>query len=109
MPVKVLEREVSKKWVEAHIAGHKGDYAFRIHDCPWSAKPFDCILFTSAGISWALEFKVDRRKSFRYTIEELPTHQLRALQGFRDGKSRKSKVVIYHMITDTWHEMEVIA
>ena len=102
----VLERDISKKWVEAHLASHQGDYAFRIHDCPWQAKPFDCFLLTDK-VSWAIEFKVDRRKLFRYTIDELPTHQRRALLAFQNGRSRRSKVVIYHMITETWHELEV--
>lgn len=104
--MRVLEREISKKWVASHLSCHKGDYAFRIHDCPWQAKPFDCLLFTDKVV-WALEFKVDRRKSFRYKISELPTHQRRALECFSNGKTRRSKVVVYHMAADTWHELEV--
>lgn len=102
----VLEREISKRWVGEYLACNKGDYAFRIHDCPWQAKPFDLFLFTPK-ITWAIEFKVDRRKIFRYKIEELPMHQHRALRAFMNGKSRKSKVVVYHEATGTWHELEV--
>lgn len=104
--MRVLERDISKKWVEHHLSCHEGDYAFRIHDCPWQAKPFDCFLFTPK-VSWAIEFKVDRRKTFRYTIDELPMHQRRALKAFANGKSRRSKIVVYHLQTETWHELEV--
>ena len=103
---RILERDISKKWIAAHLASNEGDYAFRIHDCPWEAKKFDYLLFTSQ-VTWALEFKVDRRKKLRYTIEELPNHQLRALKEFSNGISRRSKMVVYHLETDTWHETEV--
>lgn len=104
--MRVLERDIAKKWVEGHLASHPGDYAFRIHDCPWEAKKFDYFLFTRKVV-WALEFKVDRRKSFRYQINELPLHQKKALKDFSNGKERRSKVVIYHVAGNAWHEMEV--
>ena len=104
--MRVLEREISKKWVERHLASHPRDYAFRIHDCPWEAKKFDYFLF-GPKVAWALEFKVDRRKVFRYTIDELPAHQKRALKEFQNGRDRRSKVIVYHMAGNTWHEMEV--
>jgi len=104
---KVLERDISKKWIAAHLKDNPGDYAFRIHDCPWEAKKFDYLLFTANGVSFALEFKVDRRKKYRYTIDEVPMHQMSALEGFKNGTNRRSKVVVYHVETDTWYETEV--
>lgn len=104
--MRILEREISKKWVETHLASHPRDYAFRIHDCPWEAKKFDYFLFSSK-VAWALEFKVDRRVSFRYSIEELPKHQKAALLDFSNGKTRRSKVIVYHVAGNAWHEMEV--
>lgn len=102
----VREREISKSWVKEYLAGYVGCYAFRIHDCPWQAKPFDMFIF-APKVTWAIEFKVDRRKAYRYTIDELPMHQLRALREFSNGSSRQSKVVVYHEQTKTWHELEV--
>lgn len=104
---RVLERDISKKWIADHLRAYPEDYAFRIHDCPWEAKKFDYFLF-SKNVVFALEFKVDRRKKFRYTIDELPQHQFRALKEFKNSTTRQSKVVVYHLETDTWHQLEVL-
>lgn len=104
---RVLEREISKKWISSHLALHPGDYAHRIVDTPWGgAKPFDWFLFCGND-SIALEFKVDRRKNLLYSILELPLHQKKALEGFANGKNRRSKVMVFHMVTESWHELEV--
>ncbi len=103
--MKVLERDISKKWIEGHLHDHPDDYAHRIIDTPWGgAKPFDWFLFCD-GIVWALEFKVDRRVKFAYTIDQLPAHQHSELLKFTNGQSRRSKVLIYH--DGTWHTLEV--
>lgn len=104
--MRILERDMSKRWIERHVKMHKNDYPFRIHDCPYERKPFDYLLFCGE-VTWAIEFKVDRRKKFRYKIEELPLHQDRELRLFSNGKSRRSKVVVYHVHSNEWHEMEV--
>lgn len=103
----VLEREVSKKWIASHLLSSPEDYAYRIHDCPWGRKNFDAFLM-SGSILWAIEFKVDRRKTYKYSISEIEGHQLSALKDFSNGGTRRSKVVVYHAATDTWHEMEVL-
>jgi len=100
------EREVSKKWVAAHLRLHPQDYFLRLHDCPWGAKLFDAVIFCGKT-AIALEFKVDRRKSWRYTLKELPPHQKRELALFSNGTTRRSKVVVYHVETRAWFEMEV--
>lgn len=105
---KVLEREISKKWVSAYLKDNPGAYAFRIHDCPWEAKKFDYIILNGDGAAFATEFKVDRRKTYAYTIEELPNHQRRALNEFRNGNTRRSQVVVYHVVTDRWYILEVL-
>ena len=103
----VLERDISKKWIHDHLRDHPADYAYRIIDTPWGgAKPFDWFLFCE-GIAWALEFKVERRKTFKYSISELPAHQYSELLKFMNGKERKSQVVIYHESTEEWHTLEI--
>ena len=101
--MKVLEREISKEWIRDHLRDHPLDYAFRIHDCPWGRKNWDAFLFTP-GVCWAVEFKVDRRKAFQYTLDELPAHQHSELLKFVNGTDRKAKVVIYHPGSKEWHE-----
>ena len=103
--MKVLEREVSKRWVKAHLKEHPHDYYLRHHDCPWGVKPYDATLFCGK-ITWAIEFKVDRRKKFAYTLSELPSHQLSALRAFKNGSQRRSKVVVFHSETSTWFQLE---
>jgi hypothetical protein len=105
---KVLERDISKQWIATYLKAHPGAYAFRIHDCPWEAKKFDYLIFGEDGISFATEFKVDRRQKYRYTIDELPNHQRKALEQFKNGNTRRSQVVVYHVVTETWHKLEVL-
>jgi hypothetical protein len=105
--MKVLERDISKKWIAAHLKLHPGDYAYRIIDTPWGgAKPFDWFLFCG-NMTFAIEFKVDRRKKFKYSISEIMPHQRSELLKFHNGKERMSKVIVYHPDSDQWFEIEV--
>ena len=103
---RVLERKLSREWISEHLLAHPGDYALRLHDCPHEPKKFDWLLF-SEKVAWAIEFKVDRRKRFKYSISELPAHQKRELELFSNGRTRRSTVVVYHPEERAWHKLEV--
>jgi len=101
------ERDLMKKWAEEHLKKHPEDYWLRIPDGMYgNFKPADGILFCG-NTSWMLEFKVDRRKTYKYSLKEVPDHQMMELKRFDNGTDRKSVVVVYHIEKKEWHVIPV--
>lgn len=102
------ERDVMKDWAAAHLKKNPEDYWLRLEDGMYgNFKPADGILFSGRSkCSVMCEFKVERRKTFAYVIEETRDHQRRELKLFEDrllSKNRISAVVVYHLATKEWH------
>jgi hypothetical protein len=94
----MLEREVMKKWIAARAKTHPRDYWLRIPDSSDGIKPFDGILFCETGTSFAIEFKVWRKKKpFDYSTVE--PHQMRELLRFEQGKDRIGLIVVFNAHT----------
>lgn len=98
------ERDLMKRWVAFHLKAHPEDYWLRIPDGMYgNFKPADGILFCGRS-TWMLEFKVDRRKTFRWSMSELPEHQRRELKGFvNKGRGRLSAVIVCHLAAQKWY------
>lgn len=101
------ERYLMSKWVKGHLEKNPSHYWLRIPDGMHGGfRPFDGVLFMVQE-AWAIEFKVERRKTFKFSLDELPKHQKEGLLEFENGEMRRSAVMVYHVATKTWHEFVV--
>jgi hypothetical protein len=97
------ERDFMKKWVVERLARFPDDYWLRLQDGMFgNFRPADGILFHEA-IAWMLEFKLERRKGFKFSLDELPAHQKMEMEKFSNGGSRRAAAVVYHLAEKRWH------
>jgi hypothetical protein len=115
---KVKERDEMKKWMNAWLERHPDDYWLRLQDGMYgNFRPADGILFSMRTVRTALgelryneclpvlmiEFKVERRKKFAIVREDIPEHQMSAMEEFASGPFREWAILVYHAEKDQWH------
>jgi hypothetical protein len=106
---KLDERKLMKKWlVDLQKSYPSSSFSYRIPDTPYAGyKPFDAFVLLNA-VPWALEFKVNRRKTKLFDVSnEVTNHQMYELRKFARAGGR-SAVVVYEASLNEWIFWEVV-
>lgn len=100
----VKERDIMKTFMKRHLKHDNFEgYWLRLEDGVFgNFKPADGVLFTYP-LDIMIEFKVERRVTYAFTLRDLREHQRMSLLKFEGGRRRASAVLVYHVREDRWH------